>query len=195
MSVFGLLMYILVVLMYTCAHFGRCTFCECMLCCCLILVVDVPICTYLWSRLFEIKAQVDDHVMCTCALFVDVHILFDYWMYRQVTPKIQASHTQNTGGEYYLWYNYQNLSIICDTYQKLRYHMWYHLGNNGTNWGNRKSVNERLTRVDKFVYTGCWCTYLNMFDYWMYKQVTPKIQAGHTQNTGGGYYLWYNYQT
>jgi hypothetical protein len=37
-----------------------------------VLVVDVPICTYLLSRLFEIKAQVDVHVMCTCAHFARV---------------------------------------------------------------------------------------------------------------------------
>jgi hypothetical protein len=37
-----------------------------------VLVVDVPFCTYLLSRLFEIKAQVDVHVMCTCAHFARV---------------------------------------------------------------------------------------------------------------------------
>jgi hypothetical protein len=56
----------------------------CTICCCAhfvnvfcvagcVLVVDVPTCTYLLSRLFKIKAQVDVHKMCTCALFVDVH--------------------------------------------------------------------------------------------------------------------------
>jgi hypothetical protein len=37
-----------------------------------ILVVDVAICIYLLSKLFEIKAQVDVHVMCTCAHFARV---------------------------------------------------------------------------------------------------------------------------
>jgi hypothetical protein len=40
-----------------------------------VLVVDVPICTYLLSMLFKIKAHVDIHLMCICTLFVDVHIL------------------------------------------------------------------------------------------------------------------------
>jgi hypothetical protein len=30
---------------------------------------------------------------------------------------------------------------------------WYHLGNNGTNWGNQKLVNEGA-KVDKFVHEG-----------------------------------------
>jgi hypothetical protein len=62
MSVSELLMYILVVLIYTCAlfvdvhilvdpHFVNV---FCVVGC--VLVVDVPICTYLLSRLFKIKA-------------------------------------------------------------------------------------------------------------------------------------------
>jgi len=83
MSVSGLLMYILDVLMCTCAlfvyvyilvdaHFVN-VFCVARC----VLFVDVPIFTHLLSMLFKIKALVDVHVMCTCALFVDVHILID----------------------------------------------------------------------------------------------------------------------
>jgi hypothetical protein len=72
-------MYILVVLIYTCALFvdvhilvdAHFVNVFCVVGC--VLVVDVPICTYLLSRLFKIKAQVDVRMMCTCTLFVDVH--------------------------------------------------------------------------------------------------------------------------
>ncbi len=61
--------------------------------------------------------------------------------------------------------------------------MWYHLGNNGTNWGNRKSVNEGA-KVDKG-----WqiCAWMDIFWHTILKNILKILSVIYMQNWGTNY--------